>query len=229
MTSNVRATPLVLGVSLGIAASSANLHGQAVRPRLTPFRMEIRAGSAIPPDKGPSGDASGLFGGLIAVPLGRAFLGGRSTVDFAADYAEFNRTQFIDPQLGPAAETELQFLLTPRFGITTFRSPRFITDVHVGGTIQIERTTFALASTPDTTVPSNGSFSGSAGGDEYENVCDLVITADRCRNSYKGLFSLGAGFRLLRKPGGILFFGAEYGWNSSNRHQIVGTIGSMLQ
>lgn len=220
MTTNVRATGFGLGVTLGIAAWSANLVGQADRTPWLPIRMEIRIGSAIPPDKGPGGDTTGLFGGLIAFPLGRMFLGGRSSVQFAADYSEFERTLFTDPTLGQAAASDYQWLLTPRFGFTTFRTPRFVTDVHVGPSIRIERTTFALASTPD---------ASDDGGDHYENVCDLVIAADRCRSSYKGLFTLGAGFRLLRKPGGILFFGAEYGWNSSNRHQIVGTIGSMLQ
>jgi hypothetical protein len=219
MTTAVRATSLVFGVTLGVAASSATLLGQADGMRMAPFRIEIRLGSAIPPDRGPSGDASGLFGGLFAIPLGRTFLGGRSSVQFAADYTEFNRTLFVDPQLGQAAATELQFLLAPRFGITTFRTPRFVTDVHAGAAIRVERTTFALASTPDTDTTM---------GDEYENVCDLVIAADRCRNSYEGLFTLGAGFRLLRKVGGVLFFGAEYGWTSNNRHQIVGTVGTML-
>jgi len=193
-----------------------------------PGRVEIRVGSAIPPDKGSDGGGESIIGGLFAVPLGTSGLRRVFNAQLAADYAELGRTIFVDPEFGRAASTDQLILLTPRLGIAVVRTSRFVADAHVGGGWLITNTTFALESTPDTPIV-NPQGIVAPGGDDFENVCDLTFFSNRCGNSYEGVFTVGAGFRVLRKPDGHLFFGVDYGWYSIHRHQIVGTIGMMWQ
>ncbi|HVH29593.1 MAG TPA: hypothetical protein VM818_22750 [Vicinamibacterales bacterium] len=196
---------------------------------LSPWRVEFRVGSAIPPDTGPDGGGNAIGGGLIAIPLGKSGPWRLFSAQFAADNAELGRTIFVDPVFGRAASTEQLILLTPRLGITAMRTSRFIVDTYIGGGWLITNTSFALESTPDTNAGVNPAFPAGGGGDDFENVCDLTLFTDRCGNIYEGVFTVGLGFRVRRKPDGHLFLGADYGWYSIDRHQIVGTVGFLWQ
>ncbi len=213
------AAMLVVVGSTAVFAQDAD--GPATSPP-APFRLELRIGSRVPPDTGPDETGSVVLGGLIGIPLGDHSLRRRLSVQVAIDFVELQSQTFEDPTFGLARHWNYLITVAPRLAVALVETPRLRLDVHGGVALAINRTTFGLETTPDVTVVPGGVVSS---GDHFENVCDLTFFSSRCRNTYDGLASMGGGARILRTPGGKLFFGGDYAWHSNGKHLIVGTIG----